>query len=55
MRSIDYRNRKKIRPGQIKNPSRYVMGVLHPHRRPVEVPLSQEEEDRPDTRGLTTE
>ena len=55
MRSTDYRNRKQIRPGQIKNPSRYVMGTLYSHRRPVPIPLNKEEEDRPDTRGLTTE
>jgi hypothetical protein len=53
MRSREYENRKKIRPGQIKDTSRYVMNSLHSHNRPSQVPLEKEPVDNPATRGLT--
>jgi hypothetical protein len=53
MRPEEYTRRQKQRPCQIKNKSRYVMGRLHSHRRPVQVPLDMEPEDNPRTRGLT--
>jgi len=55
MRPEEYTRRTKLRPCQIKNPSRYVMGRLHSHRRPVTIPLQMEQEDNPRTRGLTRE
>lgn len=53
MRPDEYTKRKKAKPCQIKNTSRYVMGRLHSHRRPVEKPLDMEPVDDPRTRGLT--
>lgn len=53
MRPDEYQNRNKLRPCRIKSSSRYVMNRLHSHRRPVEVPMGMEPDDRPDTRGLT--
>jgi len=54
MRPSEYQDRKKIRPGQIKCTSRYVMNRLYSHRRvPVKTPLSQVPVDDPETRGLT--
>jgi len=53
MRPDEYAKRNKIQPGQIKNKSRYVMGRLHSHRRPVDIPLDMEPDDNPRTRGLT--
>ena len=53
MRPEEYTKRQKSHPCQIKNTSRYVMGRLHSHRRPVEVPLDMVAEDDPRTRGLT--
>lgn len=50
----DYEKRNKLKPGRIKNPSRYVTGRLHSHRRSVEVPADMEPNDNPATRGLTT-
>ena len=56
MRSREYGRRKRIRPGIIKNPSRYVVNRLRSHSRPnVQVPLDLEPEDSPTTRGLTTD
>jgi hypothetical protein len=46
----------RVRQGPvIKNTVRYVTGILHSHRRPVEVPRNKEPDDDPSTRGLTTE
>jgi hypothetical protein len=53
MRPDEYLIRKKLRPCRIKESSRYVMGRLHSHRRPVAVPASMEPDDSPETRGLT--
>jgi len=55
MRPNEYASRNKVRPGRIKNKSRYVMGALYSHRRPVAVPMSKEPDDDPATRGLTRE
>lgn len=55
MRNREYSDRKKVRPGQIRNKSRYVTGRIHSHRRPVEWPLDRERPDSPETRGLTVD
>ena len=53
MRPNEFTERNKLRPGYIVNPSRYVMGRIHSHRRPVTTPPSKRPPDDPATRGLT--
>jgi hypothetical protein len=53
MRHREYSKRRRILPGRIKNPSRYVTGRIHSHRRPIEVPATMEPNDSPAFRGLT--
>jgi len=53
MRNREYADRKNVRPGRIKNTSRFVTGAIHSHRRPVEFPVDKTPEDDPATRGLT--
>ena len=53
MRPNEFTERNKLRPGYIASPSRYVMGRLHPHRRPATTPPSLRPPDDPATRGLT--
>jgi hypothetical protein len=55
MKPEEYQKRKQIKPGQIKNPSRYAMNSIYSHRRPVVFPLGQTPVDDPATRGLTEE
>lgn len=55
MRPNEYVSRNRLRPCRIKNTSRYVMGALHSHSRPVKVPMTKEPDDNPATRGLTRE
>ena len=55
MRPNEYESRNKLQPGRIKNPSRYVLGRLHSHKRPVDLPMLQEPDDDPEFRGLTTD
>ena len=53
MKHREYSKRRRILPGRIKNPSRYVTGRIHSHRRPIEVPANMESNDSPAFRGLT--
>jgi hypothetical protein len=55
MRPTEYVSRNRLRPDRIKNKSRYVMGAIYSHSRPVEVPMVKEPTDNPATRGLTRE
>ena len=55
MRPDEFAARNRLKPGRIKNPSRYVMGRLYSHRRPAMTPADLEPDDNPVTRGLTRE